>query len=429
MSVGINRSSLAHLSGFFLYCSSKITFSHFVLSYAFLGPILTHSVIGHVYPTIGVIKNLLAFFLTFAFIVGIILNSSIYKNFTLYIDKYMVCVFLYVLSSIFSIFLHRDSGFISLALQSLLSMTFPLIASFAFIQILRINHIKTVGIIFIVYALINIIISFVQIGMYSHDLTQAHISAFFTDRNLLARFLVIVNAFVLTNYLAHKEKKVLDFKLLLLVVFFLNVTFLYSRSGYLNYFVSTFIIIWFTNNKRVRRFGMLFGMCILTLFIAMLLQRIKSDKMNIKNSSDLGRISVLKAGINMIKDNPIHGVGYGMAKHRFIEYEDKSLVGHFGVQTIHNIYIQVFAEQGIPGLLIYLLYNYGLLILLFKRIYRTKNIRETKNEIFCFVSLGIFMFHGLMYHTADYDAIYWIIIALCIIVLRDKKIKTPAITT
>lgn len=412
------------LASIVFYYTSKITLSRYLLSYAFLCTIVTHSMLANqTFPAIGNITYYFHYLLTFSFLAGVCLNILLYKDFKIYIDKYIILILLYMVSAAISIFLNRSSIDMSLALVQLRVTIFPFIASFAFVQTLNSRHIKTVGNIFIIFAIINIIISFFEIRINLEYPTMSHISGFFTDRNLLARFLVIVNSFVLINYFSQDNKKILDVKLLFSLLILISVTLLYSRSGYIMYIAATFFVIWQTKNKLLRLYGLIIGILIVVLFSAMTYKRVTIEKMNVMNKSDLARISVVKAGINMIKYNPITGVGYGMAKERFNEFEDKSLPGIPIVQTIHNIYINVFAEQGIVGLILYLLFNFGLLYKLSVVISRTNNFKETKNELFCFISLGIFMLHGMVYHTLDYEGLYWVIIALCIITLRDGKLE------
>lgn len=154
----------------------------------------------------------------------------------------------------------------------------------------------------------------------------------------------------------------------------------------------------------------------------------KKDYMDIKNSSDLARIAVLKAGINMIKKSPVYGIGYGMSRYRFNEFQDKSQIGLMEVSTIHNIYVCIFAEQGIIGLFFYLFFNFSLLFLLYKKIKKTNNFTTTQEELFCFISLSTFLIHGIIYHEFNGEGIYWITIAMCIIILRNpvnNKLNNP----
>jgi O-antigen ligase len=311
---------------------------------------------------------------------------------------------------------------VSKSFTGLLYTLFPLVASLTYIQIINKGHICYIANTLLILAFINIIVSFFQIRINYHNLTQLKIGAIFSDRNMYARFLVVATSYLLINYFSQKRQNLLNGKLVFILLIFLNITFLFSRAGYALYLVTIVFIIWQTRNRYLKTYGLLFFLLVVTLlFSIMVYKRITVDKMNVKNSSDLARISVLKAGINMILKSPFYGVGYKAAADRFAEFEDKNIPGLVLVSTIHNIYINVFAEQGIIGFTLYLLLNFGLLFNLWKRICLIKLIRDKKDELFCFVSLAVFMIHGIVYHTFDYDAIYWVIIAMCIVVLRDTR--------
>jgi O-antigen ligase len=66
------------------------------------------------------------------------------------------------------------------------------------------------------------------------------------------------------------------------------------------------------------------------------------------NASTLVRLDILKAGVRMIVDNPITGVGLG---------NFKEVSGQYGVEVphiAHNTYLQVAAELGLPTLAAFL---------------------------------------------------------------------------
>lgn len=412
--------SLSDLLGCILYYISKISLSHYILIYAFLVTFFSSTVV-HEIPIIHALIFYTRIFLLYTFCISLCINILLYKNSCIYLDKHILFMCCFILSAAFSLFLNKSSSSFPDALYEYHLTLIGFVYSLVVIQTLRFNYIKTIGALFILTAMVNIFISFVLLKLHWDERTTAHISAFFSDRNMFTRFLVVTNTFLLIRFFSQKTKKILSLTFLSIFLIFICVTFMYSRGGYILYFLSVGYIIWLTKNNTIRKFGVLFGILMTILFAAMIYQRVQKDLMTVKNSSDLARVSALRAGFNMIKHKPLSGVGYAMSRFKYTEYEDKSLPGLTGMHTIHNVYVNIFAEQGIVGLSFYLLFNFGLLYALFKEMADHKNIKEIQNELFCFISLATYLLHGLVYHTFDSDAIYWIIIALSIITLKESK--------
>ena len=402
-----------------------MTLSKIILLYAFWGTIFTHSIFSsfNTYPSIAKTTLNLHLLTIYFFSLLFILNLIMYKKYYIYINKYILLVFFYILSAAFSILVNQEAAYLFPAIYSFRSMLFPAIISLMYVQILEKNDINKIGKIFTTFAIINIVYSLSSMAIYWGNLTTAHIAGVFTDRNLLARFLAVANTFVLIRILTKGKLTFFCKETIFVLLTFLCITFLMSRGGYVIYIITTAFIGWKSQNLFIRKFGPYFLSIILILFSVMIFKRMKDDKMNVKNSSDLARISVLNAGINMIKSKPILGVGYGMSSKKFKKYENKTLPGLTFVTTIHNIYIAVFAEQGIVGLVIFLLLNFGLLFSIYMKILQIGDFKKLQNEYFCFTSLGIFLLQGLIYHTSSNTALYWIIIAMCIIVLKEPLLQ------
>jgi len=259
--------------------------------------------------------------------------------------------------------------------------------------------------------------------IYSYDpLHREFLGGIFGDPNLLARFLCICLSYLMLKALiSNSQKRILCIAVSLLIVF--CITFLFSRSGYiLTFFQLIHFVIW-ANSKKIWRLFIIGGPIVLIVFSIMFMNRINKDNMKVANMSDLGRVSLLKAGLNMIKTNPIFGIGYGMSSQRYKEFQDKKFPGLVAVDTIHNAYVHVFAEQGIIGIAIYLAFNFGLLFSLFKKAYYEKNKSLRMPSLFCFFSLSSFLIHILMFPLPDYEGVYWIIIAASIIALKPAQFQ------
>jgi O-antigen ligase len=69
--------------------------------------------------------------------------------------------------------------------------------------------------------------------------------------------------------------------------------------------------------------------------------------------SNRDRIAMLKAGVNMVKDHPLTGVGPDMVIQVYPAYRDESAVNQLA-SHLHNVPMQIAAERGLPALAIWL---------------------------------------------------------------------------
>ncbi|MBU3585117.1 O-antigen ligase [Polynucleobacter sp. AM-26B4] len=145
-------------------------------------------------------------------------------------------------------------------------------------------------------------------------------------------------------------------------------TITFGRSGYL--VVATLIVIY--TLQRVREFSFYKQSIIITLVLAMLLGMFMSSKTSreriqlgvneftqLKTEGDAGSMGVRhywwQHSLNMIKKNPIFGIGTGSFE-KGLENEIKNLTGPAATKTNdpHNQYLKITVEQGILGLVIFL---------------------------------------------------------------------------
>jgi O-antigen ligase len=90
----------------------------------------------------------------------------------------------------------------------------------------------------------------------------------------------------------------------------------------------------------------------IALFIALAPARV-TDRMysmfDLNDPTNRDRVAMAKAGIRMIADRPIVGVGPDQVKAVYERYRDASAVEPVNVH-LHNVPLQIAAERGLPGL-------------------------------------------------------------------------------
>lgn len=164
----------------------------------------------------------------------------------------MVFIWLYIASALFSMLINNDTVIKSLTYPKFNYMLYPFIASTVFIQTLEKKHIKIIAKYFVLFAVVNVLISFVQMKSHFQNITWEHTCGLFSDRNMFARFLIIVTSYLLIKLLSQKWKTIFDPKIFILLLVFICITFLLSRSGYIMYTMAIAFVIW--KKKRQKTF-------------------------------------------------------------------------------------------------------------------------------------------------------------------------------
>ncbi len=169
-------------------------------------------------------------------------------------------------------------------------------------------------------------------------------------------------------YLAFKFKeKLYFFASALLIPFFMLVIFLTaSRAGFASLLLIFFPMIFLLKRQSFKYVGILLLACAITGSYLITPERTDTQ------ASSKERSELVTEGIAMVSGNPVTGMGFGKARN----YMDG--------RPLHNVYLQAFAEMGIPGGMLLLLY----LFRIWRNLY--KDFRD-RNETYNAVAVGIFM--------------------------------------
>lgn len=146
----------------------------------------------------------------------------------------------------------------------------------------------------------------------------------------------------------------------MLVCLFFSITaliFTLSRAGWLSLFVGsiiTGILLYRHNNKIIRKrltlsfVGVTF---LFLLFFPLMKERILSDDYG----SAMARLPMMRVAWNIIEENPFFGTGLNTYSEIMHRYDPKHLIEGFEY-PVHNMYLFIAAEIGIPGLLFFLIF-------------------------------------------------------------------------
>jgi O-antigen ligase len=403
--------------------STGITFKRFLLLYSFLNIIFCESVFR--YPQYFPYASFIFYFYIIYFVFTVIwyFLFSLTQNppLILRVNRNHYIVFIFLLSAIISTIINRAAITDKTPFSQLAYLLLATTITFIYTQVFSGKYLPNILNLIVFLGLLNALayILLFATGLFGLGPGAALL---FADRNFFARYLAIANSYLLIRFLSSKDssKKLINLNLIGIVIIFLCILPILSRGGYLVYFISTIFVLISTKSLKYRKIALLLGIFMVVLFTSLVLLRFYEDRMDVLPMSDIHRSTMLITGMNMIKNRPFFGVGYGLAPAREAEYRDKKLLGLPKTTDIHNVFVTIGAEQGLIGLSIFLFFNLNLFILHFKKILQ-QPFEQMKYSIFCCSAIGIFFIDGLVLPTILYEGIYWIIIAISMIALKENN--------
>ncbi len=146
----------------------------------------------------------------------------------------------------------------------------------------------------------------------------------------------------------------------------------YTRSAWVALVVSVTVLLLIRAPKLLLAY-LPVGALIVILAPVPLVRRMISIA-DLGDSSNYDRLCMLEAGFMMVKDRPLFGLGPGMVERRYPIYRSPT-APRFEVPHLHNSFLQLAAERGLPGLLAYLWMNAACLQVVVRR-YRREGGRN-----------------------------------------------------
>ncbi len=146
----------------------------------------------------------------------------------------------------------------------------------------------------------------------------------------------------------------------------------YTRSAWVALVVSVTVLLLIRAPKLLLAYLPL-GALIVILAPVPLVRRMISIT-DLRDSSNYDRLCMLEAGLMMVKERPLFGLGPGMVERRYPIYRSPT-APRFEVPHLHNSFLQLAAERGLPALLAYLWMNAACLYVMVRR-YRREGGRN-----------------------------------------------------
>lgn len=195
-----------------------------------------------------------------------------------------------------------------------------------------------------------------------------------------------------------------------------------SRGGLIGFCLLGFIY-WLNSKKMIKS---MFKIILMAGLVALFLPDnfwIRIQKMSVKNTTEVSgddlsnkrRVELPRAGYIMFLDNPILGVGPGNYKKQSIIY-NPMLRDIGGPGIAHNTYIEILAEMGLGGALLFI----SIVLITLKNLRKVANFHEEKEFLYqapLALKAGIFCYlFSAVFLSAQYSKYFWLCI-FCSLVL------------
>jgi len=246
-----------------------------------------------------------------------------------------------------------------------------------------------------------------QIHEYSSLISREKITGTFQflGPNEVAAFFNEYTMFIMGIFFCLKQKK---YKWPLLIIIYLNlfcIIFLYSRGSYLGALAGMAFLFLIKNKK------LLIPLILVLCFWQSVLpekavQRIKgtTNEYGQLDESSERRLSIWKIGMDLFQKNPVTGIGYGVFRSLGLDLGDT-----------HNIYVKILVEQGIIGMLIFLVIIFSFLrmgYVLYKKGEDDLGKGMGLGMMACVITVIINNFFGDRWAYFELSAYFWIFAGL-----------------
>ncbi len=214
----------------------------------------------------------------------------------------------------------------------------------------------------------------------------------------------------------------------------ITIALTHSRGGFLAMSFGIFVLIWRSRN-RIAGLAMVGLVATAALLVGpkAYLERLETIGEYEQDSSAQARLRSWVTASEMIKANPLFGVGFAHFQDNYRRYDpamkdtSQELGGTF---VAHNSYLQIWAECGTPAFLLYL----ALILLSFLDLWRLRAEAQRHyhsswilNYTTMFeASLATFMLGSVFLNRAHFDLFYhWVALILAFTTIARREMKNP----
>ena len=292
------------------------------------------------------------------------LNFSIYKSVPKSVIYFLILYFsAMLLSSIFSQFPFAGVNTIirQLIFFIIVYLFYSLIDDEADVK----NYFTSI----IVVACILVTVSVISFYLEGYSLTdmiikdRTRVSGIMSNFEASSNFFVIAVPILISIIISKKNKGIMSALSWVTIIFILlGLTLSMSRSAIIGIIISSLIIFFMLKRKRFYQFLFFLSLVVILFILYQPLNEFITLLFRIEEGYS-ARDSLWAMSINMIKDHPIFGIGPGAYNHELFNYYPFMLDNFYGrvfiyfsevadgVNLAHNIFLVLFVDLGLLGLL------------------------------------------------------------------------------
>lgn len=263
---------------------------------------------------------------------------------------------------------------------------------------------------------------------------EGRVVSTFDNPNVLAEYLIMLLPFALALLLISKKAWPRIGSAVLLAVIAACVVFTWSRGAWLGIMIGLAVLL-LIYSKKVMSF---FIVCLLGVpFLPFVLPSSISSRLfsigNLADTSTSYRVSIWKGTLKMLSDYWFSGIGVSPDAFSKI-YPDYSLPGIEAAPHSHNLYLQIWTETGILGLLIFLVFVFLLLRSCFT-FYSHKNYERTPMKLMsmaCMSGIIAVLAQGMtdhIWYNYRVFAAFWLMAGLLCAIHRSTYSDYPVLKT
>lgn len=223
------------------------------------------------------------------------------------------------------------------------------------------------------------------------------IVSLFPDPHNFSLFVGMISFLSLALYVFFRENKKLtiNFYGIISLMGFVAVFLSFSRAAYIALIASLliFVALGFKNvfSQKIKRFLLLGAVFLAIIFSLSPIANRFSDIFSREDGSSIGRVQILKDGLDIFRENILFGVGIGNAPLYYnedIEYRNPT--------NSHNTYLEIAIENGILGLFLWIGLILGMIVRLVAMSLRRVGDRQESTMVLGVVcALVFFAIHSL----------------------------------
>lgn len=250
--------------------------------------------------------------------------------------------------------------------------------------------------------------------------TPGRVYSFFENPNAFAKVLVMFVPMALSMFIYSEKKWISFISLGIFLVGAIALLLTYSRGGWIGIAAGLVVYMLLLKPAIIPIAILIIGVAIPVLPDS-IYNRILSI-FNTKDTSSASRIPLFKATYELIKDNPMTGVGLGNDVLKEAIYDGEYYSNQMNFIHAHNIYLQIWAETGFFGLLTFL----GSIISAFSRGVKVIRAEGSPKILRGVIAAGISGLTGvLVFGVVDYIwayprvmTIFWLLFAITVTAIK-----------